>query len=333
MKTILISLISEQTIPNILAIHHFMPDELLFITTEGMERKDKASSILETIDRVGLRYKGRSSKIIVQEDSIIDCHERLDQWMEEKGGRKDSGFVVNLTGGIKIMSIAAYEYFKDYSSKMIYIPIPKNEFIAPFPKKNPGKPTPLLLRLGVIYYLTAYGLKVVNEAKLEGYKQEARERRELSEWIVESYDGLKNLLTFLSKNLREHRNDKEFYFSGDFSGANEVEEEFLRRLNFTYSKNSLSKRLIRPEIRYLTGGWLEEYCFNKVLELLDNGIDDVVIGLKLINKHGRDNEFDVMFTKDNALYFIECKSLDLDFDESTDALYKIGALQKEFGLR
>ncbi len=40
-----------------------------------------------------------------------------------------------------------------------------------------------------------------------------------------------------------------------------------------------------------------------------------------------------MFTKDNALYFVECKSLDQEKDKETDILYKIGALQKEFGLR
>ena len=332
MKTILVSLISEQTIPNILAIHHFKPDELLFITTKGMERKEKVSSILETLKRLGLRYEGSlSGKIIVQEDSILDCHRELDEWMEK--GRKDSEFVVNLTGGTKIMSIAAYEYFKDYSSKMIYIPIPKNEFITPFPKKNPGKPTPLLLRLSVVYYLAAYGLKVINEAKLEGYKKEARERRDLSEWIVGNYESLKNLLSWFSKNLRKHRNDKEYYLSGEFSSSNQLEPELLGRLNFSHSTDAISKKLNRSEVRYLTGGWLEEFCFNELSDLIDNGIDDVVIGLKLINKQGRDNEFDVMFTKENALYFIECKSLDLDFDESTDALYKIGALQKEFGLR
>ena len=41
MKTILISLVSDHTIPNILAIHHFKPDDLLFISTTAMEKKSK----------------------------------------------------------------------------------------------------------------------------------------------------------------------------------------------------------------------------------------------------------------------------------------------------
>ena len=51
MKTILISLISDQTIPNLLAIDNFQPDELLFLTTEAMEKKQKFKAIMETLLR------------------------------------------------------------------------------------------------------------------------------------------------------------------------------------------------------------------------------------------------------------------------------------------
>lgn len=222
MKKILVSLISEQTIPNILAIHHFKPNELLFITTDEMEKKRKIDAIMNTLQKLRLNYEDKSNRLVVQEDSIIDCHRKIDKWIE---GKENSEFVINLTGGTKIMSIAAYEYFKDYSSKMIYIPIPKNEFIVPFPKKSPGKPTELALRLSVVQYLTAYGLDVVNEAKLKGYHEEAKKRSELSKWIVKNYDNLKNLLLWLSGNLRQHRDDKEFNLKGDFSGATNAETE------------------------------------------------------------------------------------------------------------
>ena len=119
MKTILISLVSDHAIPNILAIHHFMPDELLFISTTAMEKKNKVPDTLKALNRLGLEYK--SNSVIVREDSILDCHKKIGKWIE---GKEDAEFMVNLTGGTKIMSIAAYEFFKDYSSKMIYVPIP-----------------------------------------------------------------------------------------------------------------------------------------------------------------------------------------------------------------
>jgi hypothetical protein len=296
-----------------------------------MELKNKVASILKALNRLGLIYnENNSAKIVVHEDSILDCHRKIDNWIQ---GKEDSEFVINLTCGTKIMSIAAYEYFKDFSSKMIYIPIPKNEFIVPFPKKSPGKPTEFDLRLSVIEYLTAYGLEVINESKLKNYSEDALKKKELSEYIIKNYENLKNILIWLSGNLRKHRDEKDVEFTGNFSGANKKETQLLERLGFTYKDSYISKKLSRSEIRYLTGGWLEEFCFNKIIEFIGRGIDDAVIGLKLKNKHGRDNEFDVMFTKDNALYFIECKSLDQHDDKDTDVLYKIGALQKDFGLR
>ena len=111
------------------------------------------------------------------------------------------------------------------------------------------------------------------------------------------------------------------------------EKDLIKRLGFNISNNYMSKKFVRSEIRYLTGGWLEEFCFNEIATFLNNGIDDVVIGVILRNHEGTENEFDVMFTKDNSLYFVECKSLDQKYDKETEILYKIYALQQDFGLR
>lgn len=332
MTQIHVCLVSDQTIPNILGVHHFKPDRLLFVTTNDMEGRGKSQSIIETLHRLGLHYEKRHDKITVQEDSILDCHRKIDAWIE---GWEDAEFTVNLTCGTKIMSIAAYEYFKDYSSRMIYIPLPKNEFIVPFPKKSPSKPTSLALRLSVVDYLTSYGLNVMNEKKLKGYKDDAIQRREFTDWIVLKYEKIKNLLVWMSGVLRSHRDDKQYFVNAPFLGASREENEFIARVGASYDNSNgvVSKTFNRSEIRYLTGGWLEEYCFNEITAVLGQSVDNVVLGVQLMNAKGRDNEFDVMFTKENALYFIECKSLDQHDDRKTEVLYKIGALQKEFGLR
>lgn len=331
MSHIHVCLVSDQPIPNILGIHHFRPDELLFITTEEMERKRKVASILDALNTTGLDYRNKAGKVIVKEDSILDCHKKLEGWIQDK---EDSEFVVNLTCGTKIMSIAAYEYFKDYSSQMIYVPIPKNEFIVPFPKKSPGKVVPLDLRLDVIGYLTAYGLRVLNVRKLASNHAEAQQRKSLSEWIVRSYDKIKPLLERLSEKLRRHRDDKEeLEFTTSYEPKRSEEEELLKRMGFSHSEDRYKKTFSQSEVIYITGGWLEEFCYNEVLKYKGKGLDDVALGIIPQNAHGRNNEFDVMFTKDNALYTVECKSLDQKDDVKTEALYKIAALQRDFGLR
>jgi hypothetical protein len=330
MSHIHVCLVSDQTIPNILGIHHFSPDNVLFVSTSDMEKKNKVKHMLQALMQIGLNYGNRFQKIVVQEDSLLDCKKKLDEWIT---GREGSEFTVNLTGGTKIMSIAVYEYFKDYGSKMIYIPLGHNEFIMPFPKRASNTATPLTLRLKVADYLAAYGLSVTNEKKLAENHANAECRKNLTEWIVRNYDAIKFLLERFGEKLRKHRDDKGGYFwNTSYLPQNDQEKELFTKAKFFYDNGSYQKQLNRSEIIYLTGGWLEEYCYNEIACFKGKGIDDVVIGI-IPETNGRKNEFDVMFTKDNALYTVECKSLDQNDDMKADALYKIAALQKEFGLR
>jgi len=333
MKT-MISLVSEQTVPNILAILHFKPDSLLFISTERMEREGRVRAILAVLEQrhPGLYRLNENVHVIqVQEDSILDCHRKLEHWIS---GREDNEFIVNLTGGTKLMSIAAFEYFKDYGSKMVYIPLGKNHYIVPFPKKSPKAPIPLPDRLSVAEYLMAYGLEVTNSHKLDQYGKTAAERMNLSRMIVWEYNEVVELLRFLGEKLREKRNIKkgvDFWFP--YQPSNEKERYLLKQLGFSQRGDCYGRYLNRADISYLTGGWLEEYCFNVVREFQGEGADDVTINISIRSPQGRDNEFDVMFTSENTLYFIECKSLEQSHDRKFNILYKIGALQREFGLR
>ncbi len=63
------------------------------------------------------------------------------------------------------MSLAVFEVFKEYQSEIIYIPIPKNEYLVVFPKKSDTVLKPIEVRLNVKEYLSAYGLKIFNEKK------------------------------------------------------------------------------------------------------------------------------------------------------------------------
>lgn len=337
----MVSLVSEQTVPNILAIWHFQPEKLLFVSTEKMERGQKVRDILATVNcRLKKSYKigENAESIIVLEDSLFQCLRKLEEWIQ---GKEDEDFIVNLTGGTKLMSIAVFECFKNYESKMIYIPINKNEYISPFPIRTPKPPTPFEGRLSVEEYMCAYGLEVVNVDKVERCKKSALERKDISLWIVDHYKDIKDVLAFLGNELREAREKKldKFQFKKEYFGRHVLEEEFLLRIGFHRDHRYYAKYLSKDEISYLTGGWLEEYCFNAVYGLCGKLADDVAVNIQIRNPQGHDNEFDVMFTSRNALYFIECKSMEQKHlgekkSEGFDSfLYKIGALQKEFGLR
>lgn len=329
MNHIHVCLVSDQTIPNILGIHHFKPDKVLFCTTNKMEQNKRTDAIINTLKLYGQDCSDPAlyERIVVDQDCLDDCESKLSEAVAKY---RNDEIVVNLTGGTKIMVLGAYNSFKSSAKRMIYTPIPKNEFITVYPKEGRcNKPVAYNLKLSVRAYVTAYGVKVKNPAKIESLKSGAASNKDLCRWMALNYKAIENLLFEFYKNLYKHRGKKNFKLKMDYALQREEEKEFLKQLGMTDEK--IDKTLSKNEIRFLTGDWLSDYCFNEIAAL---AVDDCVTGIELISPKGVDNEFDVMFTKDNALYIVECKSLQPGKDEKyQDFLYKISALQQDFGLR
>ncbi len=337
MKKCLVCLVSDQTIPNITVILHFEPDFLLFVTTPLMEGKGKTQAILNTLIHRGHDYLERHARVEVQEDSLLGFESAVSRWISQAPEEYD--FTVNLTGGTKLMSIAAYDLFSSFGSEMVYVPIPRNEFLTPFPKRRPRKPTPLKARLSVTEYLTAYGFTVSNEARLAGYRKEAEAREVMTRFIFQNYEALFPLLKWLGNELRPLKSNqvqKGYDFSGIFQISTDVEAEFLKNLKFDKDGDRFCKRIYKTDWTYLRGGWLEDRLYLAVREALPSSAN-VELNVVCKDPKGNQNEFDVLFTLDNALYLVECKSLSASEGGGEkigipEFLYKLGALRQSFGL-
>jgi hypothetical protein len=328
MSHIHVCLVSEQTIPNILGIYHFKPDRVVFCSTDKMEKQRKTDAIVNTLLLHGLDYSTKSERIIVDQDCLEDCELKFRNEVTQKYG--NDKLTVNLTCGTKIMVLGAYNVLKDTAEQMIYTPIPKNEFLVVYPAKGSDckSPASLDLRLSVEAYVTAYGIRVKNSNKIEKLKSNARNNKDLCEWMVQNYKEIESLLIEFYKYLKDYRDEESFELEMDYIPNSRNEKDLLKRLGFV--GENIEKKLLKHEIRFLTGDWLSDFCFNEVCKL---SVDDCVTGIKLISSKGTDNEFDVMFTKDNTLYIVECKSLKQSHDKDADILYKISSLQHDFGLR
>lgn len=330
MNHIHVCLVSEQTIPNILGIYHFRPDKVIFCTTEKMENQKRTDSMINTLKLYGLDYSNldRHERVFVDQDCLEDCENKFS---EIANRYSNDDIVVNLTGGTKIMVLGAYNVFKEIAKRMIYTPIPKNEFITVFPKDDSCKnPIGYDLKLSVEAYVTAYGVEVKNKNKIDQLKATASSNKELCKWMIQNYKAIEDLLVEFYKTLGSHRDKNDFKLKMNYSFRRSEEKEFLKRLRMLQNNNKIEKTLSKNMIRFLTGDWLSDYCFNEISSL---AVDDCVTGIELISPRGTENEFDVMFTKDNALYIVECKSLTSREEKYQDFLYKISALQKDFGLR
>lgn len=94
--------------------------------------------------------------------------------------------------------------------------------------------------------------------------------------------------------------------------------------------------LNKNEIKYLTGGWLEELLYYRAIDQLQLDTQQIKRGL-FINKNGVVNELDVVFIYKNKLYILEHKvsvyyhQNDKKMTTLREIVYKSDSLQDEFG--
>ena len=108
---ILLCLLSDQHVPNLLSIHHFCPDRLVLVESEQMKGKSKAllAALKTGGDNDVLDYADRCS--IVPLECVNSLQYVLDLLQREMARFPDADWLVNLTGGNKLMALAAFQCF------------------------------------------------------------------------------------------------------------------------------------------------------------------------------------------------------------------------------
>lgn len=157
----LVSLVSAQTLPNVLFILAFKKfDKYIFISTEEMESRAKTFAILKA---TGLE---KSNHWILKTSS--DDFGRVTSDLGQLDGQiiEYSHAVVNITGGTKLMAMAVSNYFsKKNCSAIYYLPLNSGYIQKIFPKietiEFPNQP-----KLNLSIYFAAHGFDVLGENRL-----------------------------------------------------------------------------------------------------------------------------------------------------------------------
>ena len=287
-----ISILSDYLQPNFLLIKEFENkyDKLVFITTNTMESPNKNKSYFLA---KALNYAKDFVSIINiedDEDNYANMHKRLNK---ANFSRNDE-YILNLTGGTKIIPMAVYNYFKDnnFSFKAYYVPIGKNiiKGIAPDSEQ------PIKYKMSLKEYFDLQGLQFETTS-------------------IDYTDCPKAVKIF--KLLKSNN---------------------YNRLPTMYSSNYINDNKTPEKLKkFLCGEWFEEYCYNR-LKTEQNIPNNAIVKGARIFKNSPDeqnNEVDVMFVKDNNLYFFECKVIKREWDALSvnSFIYKLAAITKNYGLR
>lgn len=309
MKKILVSLVSDQSAPNITFIKQFkeQANSFLFLSTDDMEGKGMSNSIINSsaID------KDRTKVLIVDPHKFDSVPEAVVSYLNTLGSEEETHFFVNITLGTKMMSLGAYKIFTEISNARIYyIPFGFNGYKEIHPMSQSAL---FEAKVSVDEYLKSYGVKILSKGQVLSIEDTAKKSFEGFS-VIDSNDNL------VLENLRAERETKK------------IEIDSIPNLNELLNKFSYKPIeqgfLLKKEIKYITGGWFEEWTFYRLKSLLNLFDNEIEIGVN--TQIIADNDLDVVLMYNNQLHVIECKT-DMDDYLAETTLYKSGALNDKFG--
>ncbi|NPA45636.1 MAG: DUF1887 family protein [Chlorobi bacterium] len=297
MKRCLVSVVSKQTLPNYLLIKELeeSTDRFLFISSKKMEREKKTADLAVT---AGIP-KDKMLKVLIEEDQYFRAHERLDKLHLPA----DTEYIVNLTGGTKLMAIAVREYFERFPNvRFFYVPLDKNTYKEIHDDRLADE-RPFTYRISVAEYLSIYGMRgepserLFNERQvLELYKDVRSTGYELERFPLKK----------LKKYIPPYKITKQMYTKW-------FEEYLYYRI----------KGILRLEDRFIATG-LKLYS-KLPLAPGENR-----------SSHQNDNEVDIFFLYKNRPYIVENKfslgKREVNIDALVHALFKMSGVNRRFGL-
>ncbi|MFA6813214.1 MAG: DUF1887 family CARF protein [Bacteroidaceae bacterium] len=349
-KNLMVTLVSDQTIPNIQLIKEFSNEnsDFLFVTTVGMEQK----GCRNWIENAANIKEDRSFLIEVDQFSFSDISEKFNNFDFDVYDK----VIVNLTGGTKVMTLTAFDFFKNQGSDIYYVTGNEEKYIKVFPRKKSNQ-FKLKSKITLLDYLTAYGFKYVS-SKLSGISFE-QSKKIFNAFSKPDLSGYDNAILFINSKRKMKISSEEY-------NANRIEDY----LNFIDYKPNEEGVLNEKETQYLSGEWFEEYIGLTIKQELGLDDRDISISIKLTktvtkkplnsirtllgegtdaddhSKSDPENEMDVLFVYNNRFYSIECKSsiiasrqvmkngaqMNKPYNILGETIYKSDSLRNKFGL-
>lgn len=206
--TYLISLLSEHLLPNFLLAKEFVGqyDKHIFITTKRMGEKGMTSRYC---DALGIDKK-EVKTIVVSEDDLPEAQLKL----KNENFDDQDRYIVNLTGGTKMMSIAVFQHFYKYDAAYYYVPIATNKI----ENVRTGENFPLNYRVNITEYLSLYGLYI--ETSETRYQDEDNRGEEFEKQV---YNRIKNDKRLSPEKMQVARGVKIFRDKNEKLNDNEID--------------------------------------------------------------------------------------------------------------
>lgn len=327
MKILLCSATDHNPV-NILPLEsdHINPDMIYVAITERMQQQgENLIAEFKAVGKKALPLK------IEHEQSLKALIQQYENWLLQ---HQDDEIIVNLTGGTKPMSIAAYQVFNGYGFRCFYQNLNPNQLVW---LDDETTISDIGSKISLERYLKSYQFDVVKKQKLHevdpNYKRYAQELyKELCK--AGRYQQTSQLIS----KLNAHASEKKLPDLKDFSLTHD-EEAFLTHLSYETNLFKLKGNSIEWQTEqdraFIAGGWIE-YLTASLLS--DEKYRDISLSVEISKSTQRAKaktfqEIDVMAMQQQQLLIIECKTVNWkNATQASEAIYKLSALRDIGGL-
>lgn len=276
-------LVSRQAMANVLPVFMYRPSNVvLFTTPEEKHCADNLERLFKSKNFNVLRKDNLNAYDYIAFKGVVK--NELIKFQEE--------VCLNVTGGTKLMALAAYEAFAEKDKTIIYCNTENNEIIYLFPQL---KTEPLRLNLSIENYLNAYGYELL-ETKSRDVKENYFELFS----FLHDHNLIKMFTVFLDNYRSQSAADSNIKTFND-------RKDKIFSIQKTVSAVLLfvkDKKYKFTDDRFLKGEWLEYFV---QWSLKKQNITPEV-GVKIKSSSDVENEVDIMFIKNYQLNLISCKS-------------------------
>jgi|JI10StandDraft_1071094.scaffolds.fasta_scaffold86633_4 hypothetical protein len=322
-----VCLVSDQPIPNLLplCVSALKPDTVVLLTSN--QKKEKAEFLKPVIESWGIK----TDIISIDAYNLINAKNACLDVLKKYNTTDIS---LNVTGGTKIMAFAAYEVFNMMRKQIFYVDtFDKNIQII-----SEDTDIPFEHWIKVDEYLKAYGQKPLynknkifdqHQANLENLFQELIFHRTATSASISILNGY-------AYEVKRNYPNPTFPSSIHLKSNDPHNQEFIRLLNtlnkyqLLVYKNNMITFVGKDEFDFVSGVWLEAYVYYTVKSIIGTNVkcsQEVELIQRGTTTNSK-NEYDVVFTYQNRLFLIECKTASFrDEDKGSNIIYKLNTLK------
>lgn len=322
-----ICLVSAQAAANLLPALDpaLKPEQAILLVSKKMQPRATAlTAVLREAD-----VQTRS----VELDDEHDYARLIDQMLELASELDGSSVTLNVTGGTKLMALAAQEVALSSDWKVFYVDADTDQVIW---LSDPRTIQPLDQRLRLRHYLAGYGFSIGGRIETP---QVNPAHQDLLRTLIAQIGSMTRALAQMNWLAQQAENQGTLRIQLDEHQRDSRSLEVLLR-------NLADAGLIRNETNHIVftgaedrslikGGWLEQVVFQTVARLsVEIGIRDKACNLEVTDATGVKNELDVAFLARNRLHVIECKTARMDqpvAPKANDTLFKLAEIGRRVG--